>query len=153
MDYAQQRTDRAQRSLLSPQDRVDRERERLGRVTTHLRHAFYSRLERAGFATTLLRQRLLPRRPDITLQLTALRQRGADLKSAADKLVSDHTSRLQGVAKSLQLLAPARVLERGYSIVEHNGVILRDSAAVRTGDTIAVKLARGQLTAEVYTDS
>jgi len=54
-----------------------------------------------------------------------------------------------GFTQALQLLAPDRVLERGYSIVEYNGVILRDSAAVRVGDTIAVRLARGHVDAEV----
>jgi len=152
MDSAQQRVDHAQRSLLSPQDRIDRERERLGRVTTHLRHALSARLERAGFTTALLRQRMLPHRPDPTLQLAALRQRGADLRSAINKVLFAHASQLQGLAQALQLLAPARVLERGYSIVEHSGVILRDSADVLPGDAIVVRLARGQLTAEVLPD-
>ena len=46
-------------------------------------------------------------------------------------------------------MAPDRVLDRGYSIVEHDGAILRDSAKVRVGDTIVVRLARGQIDAEV----
>ena len=149
MDTAHQRVDRAQRSLLSPQHRIDRERERLGRVTIHLRHALYACVQRAGFATALLRQRMLPHRPDPTLQLAALHKRGTDLRSVIDKVLSAHVSQLLGLAQALQLLAPARVLERGYSIVEHNGVILRDSANVRTGETIAVRLAHGQLTAVV----
>ena len=153
MESAYQRVDRAQRRLLSPQDRIDRERDRLGRVTTQLRHALHARVERAGFAAALLRQRMLPHRPDPVLQLAALRQRGADFKSTADRLLSEHASHLRDLTKALQLLAPTRVLERGYSIVEHNGVILRDSADVRTGDTIDVRLARGQLTAEVRPDA
>ena len=59
------------------------------------------------------------------------------------------TASVQGFAQALQLLAPERVLERGYSIVEHNGAILRDSIKVKPGDTIAVRMARGQLSAEV----
>ena len=153
MDSAQQRVDRAQRNLLSPQERIDRERERLGRMAIHLRHALIARIDRAGFVTALLRQRMLPHRPDPALQLAALRQRGADLRSAITKVLSAHASQLQSLAQALQLLAPARVLERGYSIVEHNGVILRDSTNVRLGDTIAVRLAHGRLTAEVHADT
>ena len=152
MDSAYQRVDRAQRSLLSPQDHIDRERDRLGRLIAQLRHALHARADRAAFATAMLRQRMLPHRPDPILQLAALRQRAAVLKSAAEKVLSNHFFRLQGLAKALQLLAPARVLERGYSIVEHNGAILRDSADVRSGDNIAIRLARGQLTAEVRPD-
>jgi exodeoxyribonuclease VII large subunit len=47
------------------------------------------------------------------------------------------------------MLAPEKVLERGYSIVEHRGTILRDSTGVGTGDTITVRLAHGRLAAEV----
>ena len=149
MDSAYQRVDRAQRSLLSPQDRIDRERDRLCRVTTQLRHALHARVELAGFATALLRQRMLPHRPNPILQWAVLDQRRAALKIATERVLTDHFSHLQGLAKGLRLLAPARVLERGYSIVEHNGVILRNSADVLTGDAITVRLARGQLTAEV----
>ncbi|MEO8384295.1 MAG: exodeoxyribonuclease VII large subunit, partial [Betaproteobacteria bacterium] len=152
LDSGYQRVDRAQRSLLSPQDRIDQERERLGRLTIQLRRALFARVERAGFATALRRQRMSPHRPDTILLSVAVRQRGADLKSAADNVFADHYSRLQGLAKALQLLAPARVLERGYSIVELNGMILRDSADVCSGDTITVRLARGQLTANVRPD-
>ena len=56
-------------------------------------------------------------------------------------------------AQALQLLAPSRVLERGYSIVEHDGAILRDSAKVQAGDAITVRLARGSIDAEVKSSS
>ncbi len=153
MDSAYQRVDRAHRRLFSPQDHIDRERDRLGRLIAQLRHALHARVDRAAFATALLTQRILPHRPDPIMQLAALRQRGVDLKSAAHRVLSNDASQLQGLAKALQLLAPTRVLERGYSIVEHNGLILRDCADVRSGDIIAVRVARGQLTAEVLPDT
>jgi exodeoxyribonuclease VII large subunit len=47
------------------------------------------------------------------------------------------------------LLNPVRVLERGYSIVEHDGAIVRDARQVSAGDGLRVQLARGVIEAEV----
>ena len=46
-------------------------------------------------------------------------------------------------------LDPARVLERGYSIVEYRGAVLRDSRQVKAGDRLRVRLARGTIEASV----
>lgn len=149
MDNAYQRVDRAQRSLLSPQDRLGRERDRLTRLKTQLRQALRTQLDRAGFSVAILRQRALPYRPDTASRRELLKQRRTDLQSAVLRTISDQRLHLQGLMKSLHLLAPERVLERGYSIVELDGEILRNSADVAAGNVIAVRLARGQLTAEV----
>ena len=149
LDNAYQRVDRGQRSLLSPQDRLIRERERLTQMAAHLRRALAIRLEQARFAAALLRQRISTHRPDLTRPQSALDLLRANLRQSAQRAHLTRTSRLQGFAQALQLLAPERVLERGYSIVEHDGAILRDSASVRAGDTIAVQLARGSITANV----
>ena len=149
LDNASQRVDRAQRSLMSPQDRLDRERERLAQSSTILRHALVTRIDRAKFETTLLRQRLAAQRPNVTLRLEALQQRRSTLTRATQNDLVGRAASIQKFAQALQLLAPERVLERGYSIVEHEGAILRDSANVQPGDRLAVRLARGRLNAEV----
>ena len=82
-------------------------------------------------------------------QQSALQRLRANLTQSAWRAHLTRTLRLQGFAQALQLLAPERVLERGYSIVEHHGAILRDSAKVQAGDTIQVRLARGSIAANV----
>ena len=149
LDAAYQRVDSARHSLLSPQDRLDRERDNLARIALTLRHALAARTDQAGFEIALIKQRISAHRPDLIRPRAALQQRGAWLTQSAHRALLVRTVRLQGFAKSLQLLAPQRVLERGYSIVEHDGVILRDSAQVQAGDTIWVRLARGRLAASV----
>ena len=149
LDNAYQRVDRAQRRLLSPQNRVNRERDRLARIAGALRHELATSLNRAKFETALRKQRMSARRPDLALWQSNLAQRRGRLMQSAQRELLNRSSRLQSFTQALQLLAPARVLERGYSIVEHNGAILRDSLSVRAGDTIAVRLARGGLAAEV----
>ena len=149
LDNAWQRVDRAQRTLVSPQERLSRERERLLQHATGLRHAAAARLERATFAGVLLRQRLSTQRPELASHQAALQQRRAALVQSLRRAIADRAASVQAFAQALQLLAPERVLERGYSIVEHGGVILRDSSKVKAGDTIAVRLARGRVEAEV----
>ena len=151
LDNASQRMDRAQRSLMSPQDRLNRERERLTQASLILRHALVARIDRAKFETALLSQRLTAQRPNVTLQQSALQQRRSSLTRATQNNLVVRATNLQKFAQALQLLAPERVLERGYSIVEHEGAILRDSANVQPGDRVAVRLARGGLSAEVKT--
>ncbi len=149
LDTAYQRVDRAQRSLLSPQDRVTRERERLMLIEAGLRRALAANLSRATFTSALLKQRLSAQRPDLSRQRSALQQQRASLMQSIQRTQMTCSARLQGFTQALQLLAPSRVLERGYSIVEHDGAILRDSTKVQAGDAITVRLARGSIDAEV----
>lgn len=149
LDNAGQRVDRAQRSLLSPQDRLNRERDRLSRLATSLRQATAGRIDRAGFNTALLAQGLAAQRPDLTRRRTELQHRRAGIALSLQRGAADWQARVEGFANALQHLAPARVLERGYSIVEHRGAILRDSANAHSGDAIAVRLARGRIEAVV----
>ena len=149
LDGAWQRVDRAQRSLLSPQERLARERERMSRIKATLRNALATRIDGAKFSTALLGQRLSAQCPDVALQQSALRQRRTGLTQSMQSALLASKASVQGFAQALQLLAPERVLERGYSIVEHKGAILHDSARVNQGDPITVRLAHGQLVAEV----
>ena len=128
---------------------MTRERVGLARITGALHHALAASINHAKFETALLKQRMYAQRPDLALRQSNLAQRRERLTQSVQRVLFNHSTSLQSRSQALQLLAPARVLERGYSIVEHNGTILRDSVSVRAGDTIAVRLARGGLVAEV----
>ena len=59
-------------------------------------------------------------------------------------------SRLERLRASLAGLDPAAVLARGYSITRNaGGEVLRDASAVRDGEILSTRLARGELTSEV----
>ena len=47
---------------------------------------------------------------------------------------------------------PEAILQRGYAIVEYDGAIVRDAAAVPAGARIAARLARGTLAARVESE-
>ena len=47
------------------------------------------------------------------------------------------------------MLSPYSVLERGYSIVLKDKKVIKDSAQVKKGDRIEIKLHKGKLDAQV----
>ena len=60
------------------------------------------------------------------------------------------TERLRAVRRHADALSPARVLERGYAVVrDADGEVIRDPAAVHSGDAVDVQVARGRFTARV----
>ncbi|MCB0782573.1 MAG: exodeoxyribonuclease VII large subunit [Flavobacteriales bacterium] len=52
--------------------------------------------------------------------------------------------RVQGMREAVQLLAPDRLLARGFSITRHQGRALTDPAAVQVGDELETTFARGR---------
>jgi len=59
-------------------------------------------------------------------------------------------ARLTKASEKLALLSPYGVLDRGYALVtDTQGVVVREASAVKPGDTVSVRLARGGIAAEV----
>src|SRR5579883_388528 len=57
---------------------------------------------------------------------------------------------LANAAATLDAISPLATLKRGYAIVEdHHHQVVREASAVKTGDTIQVKLAKGLLDCRV----
>ncbi|HVB98175.1 MAG TPA: exodeoxyribonuclease VII large subunit [Candidatus Dormibacteraeota bacterium] len=91
-------------------------------------------------------------RIDLRVRLGALRlaieQRRRDLGTAAERFFTARRQRLASLAVQLDERSPLRLLDRGYSLCyDAAGHLLRDAGQVSTGDEIAVRLARGRLTA------
>ncbi|MDR1552124.1 MAG: exodeoxyribonuclease VII large subunit [Prevotellaceae bacterium] len=51
--------------------------------------------------------------------------------------------------KNIELNNPKQILQRGYSIVTHNGKVVTDAQAVKTDDEIEITLFKGKKTATV----
>ena len=49
----------------------------------------------------------------------------------------------------LELLNPLNILNKGYSLVTMGEVVVKDSKQVKKGDNINIKLAKGNIKAEV----
>lgn len=148
-EAARQRVDHAQRGLQSPTQRIARENDRLGALHARLSRALLSRAALVRYRYKLLGQRLQSCRPDVSMGRSQVAQAAARLSLARDAFLARQVSRINQARRSLELLDPSRVLERGYAIVEIQGAVLRDAANATPGDALAVRLARGALTATV----
>lgn len=145
----QQGLDHASRALISPTARVLRERDRVALTRARMRHALARAYQRAAHEVALSRQRVLAARPTVAARRSdVLRAR----RALRDTWQRQHTARAEAyrlVATSLVMLDPARVLERGYSIVEIAGEIVRRADQTQIGETLTVRLARGRLAARI----
>ena len=128
-----------------------------GRHTAELTHAISSALREAlAFRLShvhAVRIRLNTREPGRRVEATRTRlvaageRLGATLAHRRQKL-RNQVSHLTG---RLEALSPLGVLARGYAVCwdDEQTKILRDSATVSVGDNVAIRLARGRLSARV----
>ena len=149
LDGAGQRLDRAGRNLVSPAERLRRERGRLAQIMTRARNGIGNRLESCRFRFTLLHHKIATCKPDTASLRAVFHQRQHRLMMANAQTLAGKHAQLLAARQALLFLDPARVLERGYSIVEHRGKVLRDARDVAVGDRLKVRLAAGNLEASV----
>lgn len=115
---------RLERYLRGPRERVETLGSRLWRGLDHLENRRYQLDDRAD----ALRRRLL---------------------TAEQARRQERTTHLAALERLLRGFDPNAALARGYAIVRHGEVIVRDAATVPAGGTIMVQLAKGTLAAEV----
>lgn len=149
IDTLQQRLDHAARGLLSPHERLARARDRVALAAAQISHAMTMQRDRVENKLRFSRQRLISVKPNIADYQVPLRQCREQLKMAFHRQLQQRQTRLETVRRNLNLLSPHHVLERGYSIVERHGLILRNAQDVATGDTLSVRLAKGRIAVEV----
>jgi exodeoxyribonuclease VII large subunit len=99
-----------------------------------------------------LRARLMR---DARDRLASARQRLDDLAGSLDRglrrQVEDRRHRLSRIAAKLEALSPLAVLARGYALAfpSDDAMPLRDASEVQPGDSIRVRLAKGEILATV----
>ena len=64
-------------------------------------------------------------------------------------LPDDKENALNQLAGKLYALSPLKVLSRGYSVVTKKGQIVTDNKNINKGDSILIKLHKGEVEAEV----
>lgn len=71
------------------------------------------------------------------------------LQQTIEIMLKAKRQRLENIMGTLHALSPLATLNRGYSITTYHGVIITDSAQVKQGDMIEVRMKRGELTCQV----
>jgi exodeoxyribonuclease VII large subunit len=115
------------------------------RLTAGLQqHARRARLQLDALASRRCYVRPLEQLHDLATQLDEVESR---LRRAMLRLLQTARGQVVAAASQLDALSPLNVLERGYSITKRlpDGLLVRDAAALQTGDRISTLLAEGEV--------
>jgi exodeoxyribonuclease VII large subunit len=142
----------ARRGFRRPLDLLRQQRQRADEMTARLAHGLRANLTRSRKRFTAAHLRIIAF--DFRMKIAAVRLRleklGSELAARSDRTLRLKRERLDRLRLQLQERSPLRVLERGYVIAtDAAGNILRDSAQVAVGDTVALRLHQGRLTTTV----
>ena len=137
---------------LHPKRRLEQQQQRLDELQLRLVSSIKRRLLQASqqsqFADKSLRQ-LSPAKALTQQQqhISLLQQR---LKQAQQQQLKQHTLRVAQLSGQLNTVSPLATLARGYSITfDAKQQVVTDSRQLKTGDKVAVKLAKGGFDAEI----
>jgi exodeoxyribonuclease VII large subunit len=142
----------ARRGFRRPLDLLRQQRQRADEMTSRLALGLRAQLEksRKRFTAAHLRIMSFDFRVKIAAFRLRLERRTTDLSVRAERLLRNKRERLDRLRLQLEERSPLRVLERGYAIAtDAAGNVLRASAQVALGDSVAIQLHRGRLTTEV----
>ncbi|MFI5056586.1 MAG: exodeoxyribonuclease VII large subunit [Candidatus Acidiferrales bacterium] len=142
----------ARRGFRRPLDLLRQQRQRADEMTSRLALGLRAQLEKSRKRFTAAHLRIMSF--DFRVKIAAFRlrveRRSAELSLRAERLLRTKRERLDRLRLQLEERSPLRVLERGYAIAtDANGTLLRDAAQVALGDSVAIQLHRGKLSAEV----
>lgn len=117
-----------QRLLIDPRRRIEDAILRCDDLVERLERSIFESIDRTQMLVEMTEERLE----------TRLRRR---LEAAKSKFVR--------VAAMLDGLSPLRVLDRGYALVTLENRALTDSSSAKPGDTLSIRLAKGEVEATV----
>ena len=152
----QERLLRAQQSgaMRRPKVLVTERRERLARWSDRLENQSRALVNRKERSLAQLTTRLKDHSPVHQVKLARSKWQAHDkqLRAAMRSNTRRQSMQLQAVMRQLDALSPLKVMSRGYSLVydEHETKLIRRLEDVQPGDVINVKLADGQLNAQVW---
>jgi exodeoxyribonuclease VII large subunit len=147
----QQRVDLASRGLLSPEQRITREREHLSQISRRLARGlrFMSALRRQRLQQT--RTRWLANTPDIAQHRIHTAYLASAMQRGVTSLIARQQQTLAHRAQALVMLNPQQVLRRGYVMVRRNDpdhTIITTRAAVKSGDPLLLRFFDGEAEAK-----
>ena len=144
-----QRLDFLSRRLVHPGERIRNQVNEMRHLATRLTGAWGRALEDLGWQARELGLRLVGGGPDVAGLARDTAEQARRLREAARRRIEAAAAQLAQMDANLKHLNPQSVLERGYSITEAAGAIVRDAGRLKVGEDVTITFARGQVGAEV----
>jgi exodeoxyribonuclease VII large subunit len=150
LERASLRLDRAVAGLVSPQQRLQQQRDRLSALTNRLTNAALRPQEQRAARLALLRARLSHAEPRLAGHRDALAGTMQRLAAAAHRQLERDAQRKAAATQTLQALSPRNILERGYAIVrDDEGAIVKNALDLSVGERLDIELGHGRLQAGI----
>jgi exodeoxyribonuclease VII large subunit len=145
MERRAQQLDWLARRLVSPSERLARQRTHLQQLSVRLASAGARPVRDARARFSLLQMRWQHWRPDLAAHRAALNTLAQRLDGAALRQHERQSARVTTLAARLEVLSPQRTLERGYAALldANNGRAVRAPASLKPGRHLTVHLAEG----------
>ena len=145
MERRAQQLDWLARRLVSPSERLARQRSHLQQLSVRLGSAGARPVRDARARFSLLQMRWQRWRPDLAAHRAVLNALSQRLDGAVLRQHERHTARVATLVARLEVLSPQRTLERGYAAVldAQNGRAVRAPASLKPGRRLTVHLAEG----------
>ncbi len=146
----QQRVDFAARGLVSPHERIKRERENRLAIQRRLDRALNTNYRQLQIALKAAAHRLRNVMPDLATRHNVIANARLALGRVINSIVEQQYNALGRNRHALNLLNPEQVLTRGYAIVEVSGKgVVSGIARIHADDRIAVRMHDGEIAAVV----
>jgi exodeoxyribonuclease VII large subunit len=146
----QQQLDFAARGLVSPEERLQRERMTLNQYQLRLSRALRGEQQKHRERVVSLSARIKRARPNTVEQKQTLALVANTLRRAITNNIQQHRYVLSQHTQAFNLLNPDNVLTRGYAIISRaNDDVITSINGVAVDDTIQVRLRDGRISALV----
>jgi len=139
-----QQLDWLARRLVSPAQKLERQREQLVQLRTRLGGAVQRSLREGHARFSLVQLRWRRARPDALRAQRDLAQMSLRLRTVFARRLEQRHAQLSELAAKTMLLSPRRTLERGYAaLLDAQGRAVRSPDALKPGRSVTVYLAQG----------
>jgi exodeoxyribonuclease VII large subunit len=145
MERRAQQLDWLARRLVSPAERLARQRMHLQQLSVRLASAGARPVRDARARFSLVQMRRQRWRPDLTSHRSKVTGLSERLDRALLRQHERHVARVETLAARLEVLSPQRTLERGYAALldAQSGRAVRAPSALKPGRRMTVHLAEG----------
>ncbi|TEA78151.1 exodeoxyribonuclease VII large subunit [Allopusillimonas ginsengisoli] len=150
LELASLRLDRTVASLVSPQQRLRQQAEKLQGLCNRMARAATQpqavRVARLNAATSRLARNL----PAVDGMRAQLERQHIALAASMRRLLDQRGHRVAAVTQTLRALDPRNILDRGYAIVRtQDGIIVKNALDLKIGDPLGIELGKGGLQVRV----
>ncbi len=144
IERASLRLDRAVALLVSPQQRLSQQNERLLSLKNRLARAAGAPHERHAALLNVLKTRLAHAEPDVAYLRREMAGLARRLAGSGQRQLAQQGARLASAGQTLEALSPRKILDRGYAVVrDQSGGLVKNALDLKAGDRLSLELSKG----------